>query len=398
MRIVDIGWALAAGVFGGAVGWLAWRPPDLFVLLWMLPIAWSLLARQARMAMMLGYAMAALWSVAQSVSAYYPGPHLMYGYVIWLSVSLCVAAPWMIAAWVPRRTGLAWGIATLIEALPPLGAIGMASPLLAATAAFPGLGLGGLALSLILQMLLASSIRPPMRLIALATTCVIASVAQLTYHPAHLNHHWVALQTRMGGQPQSAQQWIDRQVNLRKEISTKLSQMPKDSVLLTPEVISGTWGTLSPLAWSKVARQASVRNDTLLLGAFVPISGGAQLDALLLLGAHHGLFTARQPIPLTEWNPLGRAIFPAHWLDFGPRFIGNTPVALAVCYEQLLVWPLAWSFVSSTPPVILLAPSNHGWDTSGAVEIRTQHNTATAWARLYGVPVLIADDLPPRNN
>lgn len=65
-----------------------------------------------------------------------------------------------------------------------------------------------------------------------------------------------------------------------------------------------------------------------------------------------------------------------------------------MCYEQLLIWPVAWSFLSSTPPTLMIGVSNHGWSGPGAIEPRLQADAAAALAHLFGVPLVAASNTP----
>ena len=171
---------------------------------------------------------------------------------------------------------------------------------------------------------------------------------------------------------------------------SKLDSMPHGSILLTPEGISSKWSGFSPLIWTQVAHKALKFGDTVILGATLPIKDHRKMDAFMLIGKHKGLISAMQPIPMGEWKPGMEGGYPSHWLIFGPRYIGKLPVAFAVCYEQLLVWPLAWQFLGSSRPRIILAPENHGWNRRGSAETALQLKSVEAWARLYGVRALIS--------
>jgi hypothetical protein len=66
---------------------------------------------------------------------------------------------------------------------------------------------------------------------------------------------------------------------------------------------------------------------------------------------------------------------------------------MAVCYSQLLVWPLATYFVdTNTRPEWILAPGNHDWERTPD-ENTIQHKALMAWGRLYGIPVIQANDI-----
>ncbi len=134
------------------------------------------------------------------------------------------------------------------------------------------------------------------------------------------------------------------------------------------------------------------------LGVYMRPAGDTEKrDALLLMGRHTGLVTARQPMPLTEWWPLPNSGTRAHWMRFGPTRAFGPPAAVLVCYEQLLVWPVAEAFLGSTRPRVLIGVSDHWWVEPGtldATEARMQARVLRAWGRLYGVLVIFADNRP----
>ncbi|APZ42601.1 hypothetical protein [Acidihalobacter ferrooxydans] len=371
---------------GIAIGALAWHPPNVFAVLWLLPVLWPMFSRRGRLALAVGYFASALSSVPLAVMDFYTHQAWVLAPVLAIGAVLVSGGALMLAAMVRTHTGLAWALAVLACAVPPLGAFGMASPLFAATAAFPGWGLAGLGLTFVLMMGLASrSLGRPLSAAALA---VLAPLAWAGYHPAPSPAHWVGMNTASGHSPHTAMAWVDRQVALRNQVLRKLSTLPSGSVLLTPEMIGGQWNGLAAIAWAPVAQAARTRGVTVLLGDTLVTPHG-KLDGFLALGRHTGVLSARQPIPVTEWLHG----YPAHWWRFGPAHVGHTPVSLIVCYEQLLVWPVAWSFMTAHPPTLILAPSNHGWAKPGLDENKTQNNAARAWARLYGRPLVVANNV-----
>ncbi|OBS08999.1 carbon-nitrogen hydrolase family protein [Acidihalobacter prosperus] len=387
--------SLAGAVFGALVSWVAWEPPDLFFMLWLLPIAWAGLPVSGRRAMMLTYLLTALAPVTASVSEFYPGPYSwLAGIATWIVVALLLWTPWALLARMGRYAGLGWVIGLLLTAVPPLGVIGMASPLFAATAVFPGWGMYGLGATILLQAGLAS---PPLRLRAAALAGLFAAgiiALVLPYATPPMPHEWQAINTQLGREPDSGMHWIDRQITLKHRVAAWMASAPPGSTVLLPEGIAGTWTGLSALAWAPIAHQAAKAHDTILMGVTLPLPDNKRSDALLALGAHGGVLSARQPVPLSEWNPAARRNFPADWTRLGGYRIGRTHVVLLMCYEQLLVWPAAWAMAPDQHPQIILAPANHGWADSGSVEDTIQRNAAMAWGRLYGVPVLMADNLP----
>ncbi|MNY70684.1 Carbon-nitrogen hydrolase [compost metagenome] len=62
-------------------------------------------------------------------------------------------------------------------------------------------------------------------------------------------------------------------------------------------------------------------------------------------------------------------------------------IAPLICYEQLLLWPMLQSMLYS--PAVIVATGN-GWWTRGTSIVAIQKASVTAWAKLFGLPVVMA--------
>lgn len=394
---------LAALSVGAIVGALSWHPPDWFVLLWLLPLGWGLLHRRRdRIALMLGYYIVALTPVEHAMSAFFAPSGLFTPMAVWLTCTLLLMLPYVCCSFI-RQPGVGWVIAVLLTALPPLGIIGLESPLFAATAVFPASGVWGLLATVVFQAGLASwMVRSrwlfPAAGIGVIAVSAVCLVLTATHPQPSLNpRHWSALQTDLGPTPSTTAEWIQRQTTLSRLIDRRLSKLPHGSVLLTPEDITGTWSPFSGLYLAGVARHAKQFHDTVLLGATLPLEHHLVADSLMLLGASQGIVSARQPIPIGEWNPFSSARYrySLRLWDFGPAMIAGKPAAVVVCYEQMLLWPVVWSWLGGGPaPVVIVAPGNHGWARTAPSIAVIQRNAILSMGRLFGVPVLMADNGP----
>jgi hypothetical protein len=65
-------------------------------------------------------------------------------------------------------------------------------------------------------------------------------------------------------------------------------------------------------------------------------------------------------------------------------------IAPLICYEQLLIWPVLQSMLHG--PDMIVATGN-GWWTAGTSIVGIQRANAEAWARLFGVPLVMAFNL-----
>jgi hypothetical protein len=67
--------------------------------------------------------------------------------------------------------------------------------------------------------------------------------------------------------------------------------------------------------------------------------------------------------------------------------VAGTKVAPLICYEQLLVWPILHSMLRD-PEVI--AAAGDGWWTAGTSIVPIQRAATQAWARLFGIPLVMS--------
>ena len=456
-------------VIPAVLGMLVWRPHGWLGCLLLLPLLYGLASGYGqRLAVMSGYYIGALWTLPDTFNAFWPSWSPWAGIGGLAGAVLLLLLPWMLLspAWFwlkPPHSGgchgfwrdkasskfapqVAW-IETLgrneaalnalrffggllATAIPPLGAVGMVSPLTSAGIWFPGMGITGLLLTLVglsliaavgtilRKTIFASRKNPAMPSLSgpgarsdmprhltshgLAVACValilLSVYTNVTEQPVHRARSWVSVPTRIPSArgKMSAADWARRQIFLSRLAVLAINSHPDHTHILFPEDVAGVFARnfLTVWYWSAATKLAAEHHDTLLLGAEDAGPHDTYTDSLNLMGFHSGTISASQPAPISEWRPWATSGASASWWRFGPWKVGPTPVALAMCYEQTLVWPLAWDFMGRPSPRIILAPSNHGWAQRGAAETGTQRLAIWAWGRLYGVPVVAADNAP----
>ena len=132
---------------------------------------------------------------------------------------------------------------------------------------------------------------------------------------------------------------------------------------------------------------------TVIAGAVVITAAGYD-NVMIEFTARGGriLYRERMPVPVSMWQP---------WLAWfgqtgGARadFFANPVVSLAgrrvamlICYEQLLVWPILQSMLYQ--PELTVAAGNDWW-TGGTNIAGVQRAITEAWGRLFGVPIVFA--------
>jgi predicted amidohydrolase len=134
------------------------------------------------------------------------------------------------------------------------------------------------------------------------------------------------------------------------------------------------------------------------------IAGAALIDArgydnvLVTISAPRAeiLYRARMPVPGSMWQPWrswmgdgngNEGGARAHFFDNPVVEVGTVKVAPLICYELLLVWPVLQSAFHHPDAIVAVG---NGWWTAGTSIIDTQQASSEAWARLFGLPLVIS--------
>jgi apolipoprotein N-acyltransferase len=161
------------------------------------------------------------------------------------------------------------------------------------------------------------------------------------------------------------------------------------SVVL-PESAIGSWTPTVEGLWATALKDVSL---TVVAGASV-INAEGYDNVLVAISSGGGqiIYRERMPVPGSMWQPW------RSWLgeSGGVRadFFANPMVELngrklapLICYEQLVVWPVLQSMLHD--PDVIVAVGN-GWWTAGTSIVAIQRASATAWARLFGKPLILS--------
>ncbi len=399
------------GLAGAVLGALVWDRLAGFWVLWFVPIAWGATGGAGEAgALMAGYYGAALAGSLAALDLFYNPLAAVAG---WSACTLLLTAPWALARWNrpgDRYPALRYLGALVVVSLPPLGVLGMASPWCAAAASFPGLGLAGLALALGASAVLVRfgrGLRPLGQRAPCPTRAVVSGATLLTLLLAGAlipTPAWswpgrieaLTTQDRESASAPSPLRVLRQNARLVHRVLARIRHAAPRTTFVLPEDAAVHWSPVTALLWWPVALAAYRHHDTVMLGVTARFHGERQKrDGLLLMGRHAGLITARQPMPVTEWNPWASPGVKAHWWRSGATTALGYPAAVTICYEQLLVWPVAEAFMGHPAPAVLIGASNHWWVRVGSLDAgegRMQARMLAAWGRLYGVPVILADN------
>ena len=275
----------------------------------------------------------------------------------------------------------------LITVLTPIGMMG---PINAAIVFFPGGGWFGLAFAA--GVLLLPSIKNEKKFVTAALVALFWGALQNAWFEHEkpstpdTSH---AVETFEGRHPSLAIEWFGRQARVADAVKSDLESGAR--LVLTPEGTVDKWDVWSEAAWRHTKSTAEMTGGMVLVGVYRETTRGWQ-DGLLDLASGE-FYGAAVPMPISMWKPwAGNEHYP---LDFAqlPRLI-KTPVgdaAYLVCFEELLVWPLA-AKAGFGKPTLLIAASNQ-WFTNGTTA-EAQRRSVNLQARLWGLPLLRAVNWP----
>jgi apolipoprotein N-acyltransferase len=276
----------------------------------------------------------------------------------------------------------------LLTALPPLGIIGWASPLLSAGVLFPGTRWLGLIAILAIIPLLG---RFPLKTATLTT--IVALLVNTFYNAPSLPAGWQAVNTEFRGAGQADPDLL-LEFNAHEEMQDAINRS-NARVLLFPEHVVTQWNEATETFWNKSLQGLARRQATILVGAGLRRRGGPDFlggrryyNVLIARGQEtQTVYYQRIPVPLGMWKPLSGDGVPLNLFGPGTISVQNQRAAVLICYEQLLVWP----FVSSAfeHPTIVVTAANDYWVKDTPIP-QIQNASASSSARLFGLPVLSA--------
>lgn len=343
---------------------------------------------------------------------------------IWALHALILSLPW---AWLwqpptqaPAKRWLASAAVLLLGLLPPWGLIGWLHPLTLSGLLYPAWGWAGLLATLLLWGAWNAHQRPVISALLLASL-----LANSLFRPPSTPPGWQPLNTNLPPMGPSQLQRLERQTVLMQGLQPWLqndshdpvpeptaqdpirTHHPAPSVLLLPESIAGPWSAAEDYWWANVFKQIMESGTTLIMGAIALDPLGRGHNAAQLISARGIRWVrARQPIPLADWTPWNAQGLHSDWfltkdktwtLNFGQTRVGDLRVLFSFCFEDLLVLPELVSALGAGPPQALISLSNHWW-ANGLREPEVQALHALLWARLWGIPLLRADNSAPSSD
>ncbi|MCK9549581.1 MAG: conjugal transfer protein TraB [Aquamicrobium sp.] len=374
---------VVASIAVGLVGWSG--NPSLLPVAMLFPALWAFAPTRLIAALVsAAYFLAASRGLPQGVANFY-GSGFGAGIALWLAAAIGFVLV-HVALWTGRpgwgRT-LRYCIAALLMSVPPFGIVGWAHPITATGIVFPGWGWWGLAAAAI--GLLAMTTRAwPIATFVLGGLC-LWSTAMWT--PPDMPKGWVGVDTNFRGEGGQYADFAQQRETINK---VRAAASDGAKIVVLPESAAGIWTPTVERLW---LRELAGLNATINVGAIVVDNAG--YDNVMIEIAGEGariLYRERMPVPVSMWQPwLGWFGEPAgaraHFFANPIVESGDLRVAPLICYEQLIIWPMLQS-AFHTPDVIVA--TGNGWWTDNTSIVAIQKAGATAWARLFGLPIIFA--------
>jgi hypothetical protein len=394
------------------------------------------MTRRAAFESTFGYYVTALWPMVLGLERYLGSNRFLAAIALWSFAALLLSLPWAMA-WTFDRRHLIWRVplALLLTVVPPLGIIGLASPLSGAGYLFPGSRWLGLAITAILPGLVLSSTA-----LAFRSRCLVICFASgfsigvaiegRLFSPSspEAPAGWAAASTQFGDVSQPFRDFYAAQFIQQKSVEIAAR------VLIFPEAVVPRWSEATQSFWQATIEQARARGQILAFGAGVPTlaraeasdldevrllrsydfgaalqalksvdtahityrtgvprdsihSGPPRDNAMMVVGAESATFYQRVPVPVGMWQPFSPLSVPLRPLAPAVVDIDHQRTAVLICYEQLITFPVIMSMLQD--PTVIVGISNTFWVEHTTIP-SYQLNALRGWAKLFGLPYFSA--------
>lgn len=385
---------------------------------WYGPGHWSLLAallpvliwacsphRVAAAAVMASYLGAAGWPVPQAVAVFNDWPLALTLVLYGVYVALYGAFWGLLWRAKPLEQALGLAIGFVAMTIPPLGALYFASPLIAAGAMYPGLGVWGMVATWGLLVCVICSMQGVAR--AREITPSVASSVGVAFMLAGVavvqNTHRVSaienkvlirgIHTQLSEYPATPAARYQRQFELMALVDAEMASAGNATLLLFPEGVAGMREPRVNWMWNEAAQRAQERGLTLAVGNSVVLEeahgkASALVNQIELFGVHSGQLRALVDVPVGSWKPWAASgHYPARWFEQPDQTdIDGARVGAVMCWEELVAWP--WLRHAANGTTTVLAASNT-WFDSGHIDA-AQRRSSWALGRLMGIGVVRA--------
>ncbi|MDB5614966.1 MAG: conjugal transfer protein TraB [Devosia sp.] len=375
------GWLLVLTLGATAIGIVGWSgDPWALPLAMMFPAVWSLAGSRFGAALIAGaYFLGASRGLPEGVSNFF-GSDIFLGLSLWAGASLAFVG--VLAVCWSRREGWRqarnYFLANVLMSVPPLGIVGWANPVTAAGIMFPGWGWWGLGATIVLLMVSTTRFRWP----AIVIISALALFSAVTWTAPASPAGWRGIDTSFVS---GRDQYADYGQQLSTIALVREAVADGAEVVVLPESAFGIWTPTNEALW----RRGLAGLDVTVVGGAVMLTGTGYDNLMVSISADNSavLYHQRMPVPVSMWQP---------WTTGGATadFFGNSVVeldglrlAMLLCYEQMLVWPVLHSVMLDAD---LAIATGNGWWTGSTSIVPIQRASSTAWASLFGLPLIMS--------
>lgn len=167
--------------------------------------------------------------------------------------------------------------------------------------------------------------------------------------------------------------------------SAKQEEGVGSKVIVFPEAAGGGW--LDKLTyWHEIKNSQSV----VIVGADVRLPDDGLLNAAVD-DARTGdvIASARVPMPIGSWKLTGQS-YNHNLFSSNVKTIQNRKVSFIFCFEESLVYPLAFDAANGAQTIISMV---NLWSVKDAPARRIQRHSVELQAKLYGLPLIRAENI-----
>jgi hypothetical protein len=378
-----------------AVCGLAWGVDD-----------WLALAGLAALIPLLWYRARSRWSASAVALAYYlavsrgipfgagvffaetaPG---WFSWALWAVAGLVNASPWVIC-WSqrPRQRLLGLPVALVLGAVPPIGLIGWTHPITTAGVLFPGLGFIGI--GLLLGLWLAISNNRPRWAAGLVIVAAAVNVVALGSEEGMTPKGWAGIDTQFGRYrvAPGVDDFMEAFGRLRA-VQAAARDLSPGSVAVMPETILGLYTEVTAAELVDTAERLRGQGSTVLVGAGRAIGSGFENGLVVVGDGEPQWIRQRIPVPIGMWRPWAPDSVAADPWGNGVAIVAGVRVAVLICYEELLIWPVLLSMAHG--PEAIVGAANDWWARDTSIPA-IQRQSLALWGRLFAKPVITAVNL-----
>ncbi len=318
-----------------------------------------------------------------------PGIHTLSNDLItalsaWVIPALLLSVPFALARTLPWTSVMA---ALALMTLPPLGIIGLPSPLIVAGAILPGAGFVGLALILVLfQLLYSLSVPKPVGAGLMLALVGISSYGVADGTVSQPDPRFVGIDMRLNHFLSADPDYIADYHSQSRILEVLKNTKASTPIPLFPEAMG--W-RLTDTAQARLRSFAAATNREFIAGGEEFTDSSQYNNVLAHVSAENIniLYRQRMPAPWFMWRGGMGGFFRADLTRPGTFVFDGINVGALICYEialPLLIFQTHWY----EPDAVLVA-SNLWWGSETHLPDIVRLHIA-AWSRLFDVPYISA--------